>query len=443
MRDGLVSRRSRRALVGAAACAAVALCLSALRGASGRRRRCRRNGRKATRPRRNWRSSASRLRSCRRRPSRRPRPRSRSIRTSSPRAAGTRCRRAASFGSARRARRSRLCASGWSPRAISIRSPGRGRSTIPSSRPASSASRPATASTGRASSTRTTLAALNVPPHARLQQLQTNLVRLRSYSGDLGPRFVIVNLPGGLGRDGRERRRLFASRAPASARSTASRRSCRPARPRSISTRSGHVPPSLIKKDLIPKMKADPNYLADEKIHIFDRTGRRSRRRRSTGTPTRRRTSRIARTPAPTSTRSASCASTSRIPTASTCTTRRRRACSATISASCRRAACAFRTCATMSPGCSRTIRAGAATRSTRSIRSGQRVDVKLAQPVNVYWVYITAWATPDGLVQFRPDIYQRDGAGPGPIASAVPDPADGDPAGVATRNRPTRARGI
>ena len=33
------------------------------------------------------------------------------------------------------------------------------------------------------------------------------------------------------------------------------------------------VPPSLIKKDLIPKMKADPNYLTDEKIRIFDRKG--------------------------------------------------------------------------------------------------------------------------------------------------------------------------
>ena len=41
--------------------------------------------------------------------------------------------------------------------------------------------------------------------------------------------------------------------------------------------------------------------------------------------------------------------------------------------------------------------------------------------PVNVYWVYITAWATPDGVVQFRQDIYQRDGAGPGPMATAVP----------------------
>jgi murein L,D-transpeptidase YcbB/YkuD len=43
---------------------------------------------------------------------------------------------------------------------------------------------------------------------------------------------------------------------------------------------------------------------------------------------------------------------------------------------------------------------------------SGRRLDVKVADPVAVYWAYITAWATPDGLVQFRDDIYNRDGLG-------------------------------
>jgi murein L,D-transpeptidase YcbB/YkuD len=46
-------------------------------------------------------------------------------------------------------------------------------------------------------------------------------------------------------------------------------------------------------------------------------------------------------------------------------------------------------------------------------IRSGERLDAKLATPVPVYWVYITAWATPEGLAEFREDIYQRDGFGP------------------------------
>ncbi|MCL6645805.1 MAG: L,D-transpeptidase family protein, partial [Dehalococcoidia bacterium] len=47
-----------------------------------------------------------------------------------------------------------------------------------------------------------------------------------------------------------------------------------------------------------------------------------------------------------------------------------------------------------------------------RVIRSGERKDVRLARPVPLYWVYITAWATPDGVVQFRDDIYNRDGLG-------------------------------
>jgi murein L,D-transpeptidase YcbB/YkuD len=45
---------------------------------------------------------------------------------------------------------------------------------------------------------------------------------------------------------------------------------------------------------------------------------------------------------------------------------------------------------------------------------------------VPVYWTYITAWSTPDGLVQFRDDIYKRDGvnvpstlSAPTPVASA------------------------
>ena len=40
-----------------------------------------------------------------------------------------------------------------------------------------------------------TFAALNVPADVRLMQLETNLVRLRSMSGFLGDRYVMVNIP--------------------------------------------------------------------------------------------------------------------------------------------------------------------------------------------------------------------------------------------------------
>ena len=45
-------------------------------------------------------------------------------------------------------------------------------------------------------------------------------------------------------------------------------------------------------------------------------------------------------------------------------------------------------------------------------IKSGDRKDAKVAKPVPLHWVYVTAWATPDSVVQFRDDIYGRDGFG-------------------------------
>src|SRR5690606_28092779 len=42
--------------------------------------------------------------------------------------------------------------------------------------------------------------------------------------------------------------------------------------------------------------------------------------------------------------------------------------------------------------------------------RSGERLDVRLTEPVQLYWTYITAWAATEGVVQFRNDIYNLDG---------------------------------
>jgi murein L,D-transpeptidase YcbB/YkuD len=45
-----------------------------------------------------------------------------------------------------------------------------------------------------------------------------------------------------------------------------------------------------------------------------------------------------------------------------------------------------------------------------RVIKSGEQKNAQLMKPVSLHWVYITGWATPDGVVQFREDIYGKDG---------------------------------
>lgn len=42
-------------------------------------------------------------------------------------------------------------------------------------------------------------------------------------------------------------------------------------------------------------------------------------------------------------------------------------------------------------------------------IDSGKKIDVKLSRPVPVHFVYVTAFASGNGIAQFRPDIYGRD----------------------------------
>ena len=44
--------------------------------------------------------------------------------------------------------------------------------------------------------------------------------------------------------------------------------------------------------------------------------------------------------------------------------------------------------------------------------KSGERLDVSLKKPVPLYFAYITAWATEDGVIQFRRDLYNKDNVG-------------------------------
>jgi L,D-transpeptidase YcbB len=76
--------------------------------------------------------------------------------------------------------------------------------------------------------------------------------------------------------------------------------------------------------------------------------------------------------------------------------------------------------------------------RIEQEIGTGARVDIRLHRPVPVLWVYLTAWALPDGTIHFREDVYEKDN----PLGiletsispnRALPRPAAQSPAPIAT----------
>jgi murein L,D-transpeptidase YcbB/YkuD len=262
-----------------------------------------------------------------------------------------------------------------------------------------------------------TVSAMNVPADVRLRQLQTNIVRLRSYSGNLGQRFVVANIPAALVEtveNGQVMTRHQAGVGKIDRQSPV------------MTTRATDinfnpfwtVPASIIKKDLIPKMQADPNYLTENKIRVFNSAGQEV---------------------SPTAINWRSDEATHymfrqdpggdfnslgvvRINIANPYGVYMHDTPAKGIfgddfrfvSSGCMRVQ-NVRDYVTWllkdTPGWTRE-------QVDSAIEGGQRVDARITSPVAVYWVYITAWATPEGIVQFRDDIYNKDGLGQVPVAA-------------------------
>lgn len=75
--------------------------------------------------------------------------------------------------------------------------------------------------------------------------------------------------------------------------------------------------------------------------------------------------------------------------------------------------------------------------------RVSNRLDVRLTKPVQLNWVYLTAWSTQDGVVQFRDDIYLQDGIGNVALANPPPPPVvDTQPTGTVSTVSTSAAAG-
>ena len=261
---------------------------------------------------------------------------------------------------------------------------------------------------------------LNISADARLRQLQTNIVRLRAFSGNLGDRFVMVNIPAAAV-ETVENGVVYSHHAPGVGKIDRQSPIMQAKATQINFNPFWTVPASLIRKDLIPKMQADPTYLTEEKIRVFNKEGQEVspqsinwnsldatnyKYRQDTGADINSLGVVRVNIPNPYGVYMHDTPSKGifgddfRF-----------------VSSGCVRVQDVRDYVAWLlkdTPGWGRD-------QIDEVIRSGQRQDVTLTTPVNVYWVYVTAWATPDGVVQFREDIYQRDGAGPGPMATAVP----------------------
>jgi L,D-transpeptidase YcbB len=261
-----------------------------------------------------------------------------------------------------------------------------------------------------------TAAAMNVPAEVRLRQLETNVVRVRSMAGNLGDRYAVVNIPAAhleaVENGEVASRHISIVGKPDRASPVLQAR---------IVEVNFHpfwtVPVSIIRKDLIPKMQAEPDYLTKNKIRIYDKRGRELQPdevnwqteeavdymfRQDPGELNSMGTIRV-NMPNPHAVYMHD------TPSKNLFGEDQRFHSSGCVRVQNVRDFVIWLLKGT--PNMSRT-------QVDAHIKSGERHDAKLVRPIPVYWVYITAWANPDGVVQFRDDVYSHDGLGIRPVAS-------------------------
>ena len=117
-----------------------------------------------------------------------------------------------------------------------------------------------------------TIEALNVPVKQRIRQLAASLDRLQGMGFTFGQRYVVVNIPAAVAEaveDGKVTRRYI----------TVVGKTDRPSPTLTTTITAVNLNPtwtaplSIVKKDIIPKMRKDPGYAARMKMKVLDSAG--------------------------------------------------------------------------------------------------------------------------------------------------------------------------
>ncbi|WP_394891322.1 murein L,D-transpeptidase [Mesorhizobium sp. AaZ16] len=261
-------------------------------------------------------------------------------------------------------------------------------------------------------------AAMNVSAPVRLGQLETNLVRLRTMSGDLGYRYVMVNIPAAQ-IEAVENGRVVLRHTAIVGKIDRQTPILNSKINEVIVNPYWNAPESIVQKDIIPLMRKDPTYLASNKIRLFGPDGQevdpttvdwstedamKFRFRQDPGagnamasvkinfpnphavymhdTPQQSLFSKLMRFD------SSGCVRVQNVRDLVTWLLRG-------------------------TEGWDRQ-------RFEQTIKSGESTPVQLTDPVPVYFTYVSAWSTGDAVVHFRDDIYARDGVDELQISSAL-----------------------
>jgi murein L,D-transpeptidase YcbB/YkuD len=253
-----------------------------------------------------------------------------------------------------------------------------------------------------------TVKALNFPAEQRLNQLKLNLTRLRAFDTKAAPRFVVCNIP--------------AAQLEAIENGVVQSRHIavagKPDRPSpELNSRIVEinfnpywtVPVSIVKKDLIPKMQAEPDYLTRYGIRILDQKNNELTPAQVNWFSEEAINYKFKQDPG-----ERNSLGTIRINFPSTHGVYMHDTPYKNLfgddvrfdSSGCMRIQNVRDLVAWMLAETSGWSRL----EIDEVIKSGERKDAKLKPPVPLHWIYVTAWATADGIVQFRDDIYNRDG---------------------------------
>ena len=256
----------------------------------------------------------------------------------------------------------------------------------------------------------TTLAAMNIPAATRRDQLKINIERLKTLTTNLGPRYVVVNIP--------------AARVEAIENGVAVQRHTavvgKPDRPSpDINSKIVQVnfnpfwtvPVSIVRKDLIPLMQDKPDYLTDNHIRIYDGQHREVPPsqinwyseeavhytfREDPGDHNSLGRLRI------------NFPSQFGVYMHDTPLKNLFGGDFRYDSSGCCRVQNVQELVAWLLDG----TKGWGVDHIAQAIKSGEQVNANLTKPIPLHWVYVTAWSASDGVVQFREDIYNRDGLG-------------------------------